>query len=200
MLKNILICILTIVGTSSLSAEKKVLAFSGSTRTNSYNQQLVTQAAEIARQYGASVTVINLKDYSMPFYNADQESTLGMPFAAKQFRRLMLTHDAIIIATPEYNASMPGELKNAIDWATRSVEGTFSVEPFQKKKFALMSASPGKGGGKRALEELTRVIRALGGKVVSERVSVAEAHNYFGRGKPPHNSDLAFEVKELLSD
>lgn len=198
-MKKILFCFL-MLSTGFLSAEKKVLAFSGSTREDSYNQQLVMQAAGIARQQGATVTVINLRDYPMPFYNADQEAAIGMPTAAKKFRSLLLSHDAFIIATPEYNGGMPGELKNAIDWASRDFNGGFSALAFQKKKAALMSASPGKGGGKRALEELQKVIRCLGGVIVAKKVSIGEANKYFANRELPMNPDLNEEIKELLSD
>lgn len=147
----------------SFADEVKVLAFSGSARQGSFNQQLIEEAASYARQAGAKVTILNLKDYPMPFYDADLESKGGLPKEVKKFRDQLLAHDAIIISTPEYNGSMPSILKNALDWASRSETGGPSRQAFKDKVFALMSASPGSGGGKRALSGLTALIQEVGG-------------------------------------
>lgn len=181
-----------------LSAEIKVLAFSGSTRKDSYNQQLVKDAAEMARQMGATVTVVSLKDYPMPFYDADLEAKEKMPKNAKKLRNLMMQSDAIIIASPEYNGSLPAVLKNTLDWASRSEEGGSSLDPFKGKRFAIMSASPGKGGGARALVHLRSILEGVGGVVVSKQVSIPQAHEYFVQKERPENAQLKQEIAELL--
>lgn len=191
-------CLAVAVATMPLSAEMKVLAFAGSTRAESYNKKLVNEAAEMARQMGATVTVIDLKDYSMPFYDADAETQQGMPKNAKRFRELMVSNDAIIIASPEYNSSIPAVLKNALDWASRSEEGGSSREAFKGKKFAIMSASPGKGGGGRALVHLRSVIEDVGGTVVSKQVTIPNAHQYFSEKKREENPLLKEEIQQLL--
>lgn len=162
-----------------LSAETKVLAFAGSTRADSYNKKLVQEAAEIARKKGATVTVIDLKDFKMPFFDEDLEKTEGMPFAAKQFRQLMLDHQVIIIASPEYNGSLSAVLKNALDWASRNEEGKPSRDAFKGKKFALLSASPGQGGGSTGLTHLRSIIERIGGEVVSKQTSIPSAYKAF---------------------
>jgi chromate reductase, NAD(P)H dehydrogenase (quinone) len=178
-----------------LSAQIKVLAFAGSTRADSYNKKLVQDAAEIARSMKASVTVIDLKDYPMPFYDGDLEEKEGMPKNAKLLQTLMIESDAIIIATPEYNASISAVLKNALDWVSR---GEGAQRAFKDKRFALMSASPGKLGGARALKQLRPIIETLGGIPTQLQVSIPDASDYFAEEKRAENPQLREEIKELL--
>ena len=98
----------------------KILAFAGSARTGSYNQKLLTAAAEYARSAGATVTVVSLRDFALPLFDQDLEAAQGMPAGAKQFKGLLREHDGFLIASPEYNSSFTPLLKNAIDWASRA--------------------------------------------------------------------------------
>ncbi len=186
----------------SLAAETKVLALSGSTRSGSYNKKLVEEAADVARKMGATVTVVDLKDFPMPFYDADLEKSKGMPENAKKLRNLMIKSDAIIIASPEYNGSVSGVLKNAIDWSSRSEDGNGSRDAFLGKKFALMSASPSKSGGVQGLEHLQFIVERLGGEVVKKEVVVPEAHiaanGQTALENPQIKQDLQVEVQQLL--
>jgi chromate reductase, NAD(P)H dehydrogenase (quinone) len=188
--------------TGSLSAETQVLAFAGSTREGSQNKMLVKEAADIARQMGAKVTLIDLRDYAMPIYSSDLETSQGMPENAKKLRQLMINSNAIIIASPEYNGSIPGLLKNAIDWASRNENKGSSRDAFKGKKFAIMSASPGKSGGKNGLNHLRDILTAIGGEVISKQVSVPESFNAFnGQGMLQNDSlqnELKEEIKQLL--
>ncbi len=193
-----LLCACLLTATTAFAAQTKVLALAGSSRADSYNKQLLQEAVTIARQMGAQVTVIDLKDYPMPFYNADLETSKGLPENAKRLRKLMMQSDVIIIASPEYNSSIPGELKNALDWASRDEKGQFSKEAFQDKRFAIMSASPGKLGGARALVHLRSVIQAAGGTVIEQQVSIGSAHDYFGKTARPENPELKSEIDALL--
>lgn len=192
-----LVCALPLV------AEVKVLAFAGSTRKDSYNKKLVQQAAEIARQKGAKVTVIDLIDYPMPLYDGDVESKQGLPASAKKLRDLMINSDAIIIASPEYNASISAVLKNALDWTSRGENAQYSPDAYKGKKFAIMSASPGKFGGVRGLVHLRAIIEGVGGDVVKSQVSVPEASSAFDAKGVLVNAEmkkkLQEEVQELLS-
>ncbi len=189
-MKKILLACLVL--SAPLMAQEKVLAFAGSTRADSYNKKLVQEAAKIAQQMGADVTLIDLKDYPMPFYDADLEKK-GMPAGAKQFRDLMIQSDSVIISSPEYNHSIPGILKNALDWASRSEEGKSSKEAFKGKKFAIMSASPGKNGGARGLVHLREIIEDCGGVVLAEQVSVSNAEAAFS------SSGISASLKEQLT-
>lgn len=191
-------CLAITIDIIPLSAETKVLAFSGSTRKDSYNNKLINDAAEIARQMGATVTIINLKDYPMPFYDGDIEEKEGMPINAKRFRDLMIGSDAIIIASPEYNHSIPAVLKNALDWASRSESGGASKEAFKGKKFAIMSTSPGRKGGMRGLMHLSEIIQDCGGTVVSKQVSIPNSIQYFSEKRKAENPSLKEEIEQLL--
>lgn len=181
-----------------LAAEFKVVAIAGSLRNESYNKKLVTQAAQIAKNLGASVSIIDLKNFPMPFYDGDLEESKGMPEAARRFRRLLIQSDAVIISTPEYNGSISGVLKNAIDWATRTEEGKPSPQAFKGKKFAIMSASPGQLGGEKALNHLRTILERLGGEVIEKQVSIGAVHVYFENDGKPDFPALKEEIKELV--
>lgn len=195
MKKIFLVMVLSVV---SLCSEERVLAFTGSLRSDSYNKKLLDEAVEIAKQKKALVTVIDLKDYPMPLYDADLEAKQGMPSSVKQFRDLMINHTAILIASPEYNSSISAVLKNALDWASRSEEGGFSLQAFKGKKFAIMSASPGKGGGSRGLIHLQTILTELKGTVIPIQVSISEAHQYFSEKNRPEHVLLKEEIEQLL--
>lgn len=160
----------------NLQAETKILAFAGSTQKNSINKKLV---ADAVRGMKGKVTLVDLKDYPMPFYDADLETAEGMPEKARAFRKLMLESDVIVIASPEYNGSLSAVLKNTIDWASRTEKGEGSREAFKDKKFIIMSASPGPTGGARGLVHLRTILENLGGKVEPQQVVVPDAYNAF---------------------
>lgn len=183
--------------TTTLSAQINVLAFAGSTREASVNKKLANEAAKIARQMNANVTVIDLKDYQMPFYDEDLEKQ-GMPEKAKEFRRLMLKNDIIIIASPEYNGSLSGVLKNTIDWASRTENGQASREAFQGKKFVIMAAFPGGGGGARGLVHLRKILENLGGIVVTQQVIVPDAFNAFDAQGNLKNTQMKKELQDEI--
>ncbi|MCU7809034.1 MAG: NAD(P)H-dependent oxidoreductase, partial [Candidatus Thiodiazotropha sp. (ex Semelilucina semeliformis)] len=98
----------------------RILAFAGSSRTESFNKRLLAIAVSGAEAAGADVTRIDLADYPMPLFNQDLESEDGMPENALKFKRLLTSHDAFIIASPEYNSAFSPLLKNVIDWASRA--------------------------------------------------------------------------------
>lgn len=183
---------------ATLSAETKVLAFAGSTRTDSVNQKLVNEAAQLASQMGASVTVINLKDYPIPFYDADLEAAEGMPAHAQQLRQLMIQSEVILIASPDYNSSVPAVLKNVLDWASRSEEAGSSRDAYKGKKFGIMSASPGLSGGARGLIHLRTIITAVGGTVNPMQVSVPGAYNAFDEQGHLKNEELKIKLRDLV--
>src|SRR5436309_11539205 len=101
----------------------KILAFAGSMRTESLNKKLIKVAIKGAEAAGAQVTYLDLRDLNLPLYDGDLESSDGLPAGARKFKDLLFANDGIMIASPEYNSSISGVLKNAIDWATRYVPG-----------------------------------------------------------------------------
>ena len=150
----------------------KILAFSGSTRRNSYNQAVVECAAQAAKDAGAEVTVINLADYAMPIFNEDEEAEYGIPERAQAFKQLMIEHDGILIASPEYNSSYPAVLKNAIDWASRKARDEPVLAAYKQKVVGLMAASPGALGGMRVLVVLRMLMQNLSCIVAPAQVAV----------------------------
>lgn len=190
--------VLCVAFSANLSAETKVLAFAGSTRADSVNKKLIVEAAHLARQMGANVTVIDLKDYPIPFYDEDLEAREGMPPMARQFRKMMIQSDVILIASPEYNASLSGVLKNVLDWASRGETGGGSREAFKGKTFAIMAASPGSSGGARGLVHLRTILEDIGGRVIPLQVVVPGAYNAFDEKGCLKSEKTKMEIQKLL--
>lgn len=140
----------------------KLLAFSGSLRQHSFNQSIVTAAADGARAAGAEVTVVHLADYLAPIFNEDDEAQSGVPESAKKLKALMIEHDGFLIASPEYNSGYSSALKNAIDWASRKEDGESMLQAFKGKTAMLMAASPGGLGGIRGLVTLRMLLGNIG--------------------------------------
>lgn len=157
----------------------KILAFAGSTRQASYNKLLVKIAAEGARGAGAEVTYLDLRDLPMPLYDGDLEEKEGMPANARKFKELMLAHQGLIIASPEYNSSITAVLKNAIDWASRPDPGEGMLAAFNGKVAAIMSASPGGMGGMRGLVHLRSILGNINVLVIPEQKAISKAFEAF---------------------
>ena len=150
----------------------KILALAGSYRKNSYNRRVLNMAIDGAREAGADVTLLDLNDYPMPIYNADEVETNGFDAAAYRFQDVLNVHSAFLIASPEYNGSLPGGFKNAIDWASRSNDKYKMYEVFRGKSAAIMTASPGQFGGLRCLGDLRGVLTIMGINVLPSEIAV----------------------------
>jgi NAD(P)H-dependent FMN reductase len=159
----------------------RILAFSGSLRAASFNQKLATLAAAAARDAGAEVTLISLRDFRMPLFDEDLETSEGMPEAAAKLKALFAAHDGLIIASPEYNSTITAALKNAIDWVSRA---TSPDEPplsaLSGKTAAILAASPGGYGGSRGLIQLRPFLVNIGITVLPDQVTIPTAHEAFG--------------------
>lgn len=154
--------------------------FAGSVRAGSFNRKLAAAAAEIARERGAEVTLVDLKDFPLPIYDGDYEEREGVPANAKRLRDLMLAHPGWLLACPEYNASMTALLKNTIDWTSRpdgDVPGGANV---RGRVIALVSASPGALGGMRGLVPVRAFLAETGAHVVPATASIGGARAAFG--------------------
>jgi len=149
----------------------KVLVLSASSRTGSLNAQLAALAAGVAAGYGAAVDRASMRDFDVPAYDGDLEAASGIPAGAASLRARLTASDAFIVASPEYNASMPGVLKNLIDWTSR-----FRPQPFDGRHGLLMSASPSMVGGNRGLWSLRVPLEHLGARVYPGMFSLATAH------------------------
>lgn len=181
----------------TISNEFNILAFAGSSREGSFNEQLIQEAISIAQGMNAKITLIHLSDFEAPIYHADKEK-LGMPETIRKLRQLMIENDAIIIASPEYNASISPLLNNTLSWLSRGEQGGYSPDCFKGKHFAIMSTSPGGGGGKRGLKHLSDIIQTLGGKIVPTQTTIGNAYTYFAQKEREKNLSLVQEINELL--
>jgi chromate reductase len=157
----------------------RILAFASSTRRESFNKKLVAIAAQGAREAGAEVTLIDLKDFALPLFDQDFEAEQGMPENGKKLKKLFIDHDGLLIASPEYNSSFPAVLKNAIDWVSRPAPGEPSLVAFRGKVATLMSASPGALGGLRGLVHVRSILGNIGVIVLPDQIAVAKAHEAF---------------------
>jgi chromate reductase, NAD(P)H dehydrogenase (quinone) len=152
----------------------RVLVFGASLREGSLNDRLATLATAVAEQHGAIVDRAGMAEFDCPSYDADREREEGIPPGAEAFRRRLLAADAFIVAAPEYNGSMPGLLKNMIDWVSR-----FRPQPWTRKHGLLMSASPSMAGGNRGLWALRVPLEHLGANIYPDMFSLARAHEMF---------------------
>lgn len=157
-----------------MTATPKILAFAGSTRSGSFNRNVLTVAVEGARVAGAEVTVLDLAEYSLPIYNGDLEKAEGLPENAAKLQALFAAHDGFLIASPEYNGFFSPLLKNMLDWISRLPDE--APEPYDGKVAAIMSASPGGLGGMRGLVHVRQLLTNLGMIVLPDQVAVSSAH------------------------
>jgi chromate reductase, NAD(P)H dehydrogenase (quinone) len=166
----------------------KILVIPGSLRTGSFNVKLAALATKELALADADVTRISLADYPLPIYDADLAKS-DLPQSAIRLKQLVGNHGGIFIASPEYNASIPPLLKNAIDWISVVRERDEpQLYTFQNRAFALGAASPGRSGGMQSLITLRQVL-AIGCRafVVPEQVTIP-------------NAGEAFDVSDELKD
>jgi chromate reductase len=152
----------------------KVLVFAASLRRASLNQRLAQLAAAVVEEQGGTADLAAMRDFDCPSYDGDVERESGAPPAAQRLRERLVATDAFIIASPEYNASMPGCLKNLIDWASR-----IRPQPFNGRQGMLISASPSMDGGNRGLWSLRVPLEHLGARLYPDMFSLAQAHQAF---------------------
>ncbi len=152
----------------------RLLVFSASLREASLNSQLAALAAKSITRLGGTVDMAAMSDFDAPSYDQDDESGSGFPPGAQAFHDRLLANDAFVIASPEYNASMPGVLKNAVDWVSR-----FKPQPFNERHGLLLSASPSMVGGNRGLWALRVPFEHLGARIFPDMFSLAQAHKAF---------------------
>ena len=155
-------------------AKVKVLVFAASLRAESLNKKLAALAARVAGQAGAIVDVASIHDFDVPLFDGDLEKARGIRPGAEEFRRRLVESDAFIVSCPEYNGSMPGTIKNLIDWTSR-----FRPQPFDGRHGLLLSASPSLAGGNRGLWALRVPLEHLGARIYPDMFSLAMAHTAF---------------------
>lgn len=162
-----------------MSSRPKILCLAGSLRKDSLNKKLVKVAMAAAQEAGAECTYIDLKDYPMPIYDGDIEAESGIPENARKLKKLMMEHQAFLIASPEYNSSVSGALKNFIDWTSRPEQGEKNIAAFIGKVAGIMACSPGALGGLRGLVALRSILGNISVLVVPEQHAVSQAGDAF---------------------
>lgn len=170
----------------------RVLGVSGSLRRGSHNRQLLRAAAKLLPPGTEFVEFDGLKAIA-PF-DEDDEATGDLGVQA--WRSAIDRADAILFATPEYNSSIPGQLKNAIDWASRPI-----AEPaLRNKPVAVIGASTGMFGAVWSQAELRKVLAAAGARVVDRELPVATAAEAFDQNGDLRDADLSLELRGILAE
>lgn len=142
---------------------------------------------------GHDVDFATMSEFDCPSYDGDLEEAEGLPQGAQRFRERLLASDAFVIASPEYNGSMPGVVKNAIDWTSR-----FRPQPFNGKQGFLLSASPSMAGGNRGLWALRVPLEHLGARIYPDMFSLAQAHTAFADDGRLNRDTLAKRLDDTL--
>ena len=159
---------------SETRCSTRYLIFGASLRKDSLNDRLASLAASVVEAAGGKVARAHMSDFDCPSYSGDVETSSGIPDGADRFRSKLISTDGFIVASPEYNASMPGTLKNVIDWVSR-----FRPQPLKGRHGLVMSASPSMTGGNRGLWALRIPFEHLGARIYPDMFSLAQAHEAF---------------------
>ena len=175
-----------------------LLVIAGSTRTGAFSKQLARAACRLAEADGHRATLVDLRDYPMPLYDGDLEEAEGLPEAAVRLRALIKQHDALLIATSEYNSSLPAVLKNAIDWLSRPYAAEPGVQVFEHRVAGLLSTSPGALGGMRCLVHLRQVLMNLAMLVITEQFSLGGAAKAFAADGSLADAKQAASVQKVV--
>lgn len=157
-----------------MSSAPRILAFAGSARRESLNRKFLAVAVQAVRDAGGEVTLLDLNDYALPLYHGDLEDAAGLPANAAKLIEVIARHDALLVASPEYNAMLTPLLKNTIDWCTRG-----ETNPFGGKVAAVISASPGASGAIRSLQMAQALLLKLGCHLVPGQTMLGQADKAF---------------------
>ena len=169
----------------------RVLGISGSLRAESHNTKLLRAAGELMPDDVELVVFEELK--AVPPYDEDDDRD-PVPEGAQRLRDALAGADAVLIATPEYNSSVPGQLKNALDWASRPL----STNVLRNKPVAVIGASTGMFGAVWAQAELRKVLAAIGARVVEGEVAVGHAQTRFDSDGELTDGDVAEQLRAVV--
>jgi len=173
----------------------RVLGISGSLRRDSYNTALLRHAAELFRMKDAEFEIyIGLRE--IPPYDEDAD-VAEAPEAVAQLRTAVREAHAVLFASPEYNSSIPGVLKNAVDWLSRP---SLAESALRGKPVAVVGASTGVFGAVWAQAELRKVLGASGARVIDGEVAVGRAMDRFGRDGSLNDESLEEQLREVVDD
>jgi chromate reductase len=170
----------------------RVLGISGSLRRDAHNTNLLRHAGELFEAEGAEFELYDgLRD--IPPYDADDDVE-DAPAAVSRIREAVRGADAVFFTTPEYNSSIPGALKNALDWVSRPL----ATNPVRNKPVAVIGASTGMFGAVWAQAELRKVLAAMGARVVEGEVPVGHADTRFDENGRLNDENLEEQVREVV--
>lgn len=169
-----------------------ILAISGSLRAESYNTKLLAEAVSVA-PVGAQLVAWGDLAFIPPF-SEDNENDIGPVVLA--LRAAIAEASAVLIATPEYNGSLPGQLKNALDWASRP----FPDNVLRHKPVAVIGASPSPGGTARAQADARKVLTAIGAQVLEAEVLVPHAYRQFDSTGRLVDADQRHQLERLVAE
>ncbi|WP_043263290.1 NAD(P)H-dependent oxidoreductase [Streptomyces sp. CT34] len=172
----------------------RLLVFGASLRAESANARLASLVARLIADTGATVDHATMRDFAMPMYDGDVEVAEGLPPGALALRERLERCDAFVISSPEYNGSVPGVLKNAIDWVSR-----VRPQPFKTKHAMLVSASPSLVGGNRGLWTLRVPLEHLGTRVYPDMFSLANCYSAFAEDGTLLDSGLHERLAETVT-
>ncbi|MDB5501082.1 MAG: NADPH-dependent reductase [Tardiphaga sp.] len=189
--------------TIGLMAALKILVIPGSLRAGSLNAKLAAAAVDELVRADVDVIRISLGDYPLPIYDGDLESGSGVPKHAVNLKRMIQAHHGVLIVTPEYNASLPPLVKNAIDWVSRVQDNHETRgQVFRERPFAIAAASGGKLGGARCLQALRLVLSACRATVIPNQLALSfanDAYDDMDRLQHPGDIDaLQAMVRQLI--
>ncbi len=163
-----------------MARQLKIIGVSGSLRQHSFNTRLLKEALCDLVSYDVEADLIDLSVAPLPFYNADDEASSGMPNEVRIAREKVIAADCLYIATPEYNGASPGVLKNFLDWMSRKeTVDDLPLKAFSHKRAVMMSATVGASGGVRAMTGLNTQLAYLGVMVIPQRFSLINAGSCF---------------------
>jgi len=182
----------------------KILVIPGSLRTGSLNAKLAAAAADALVRAESEVTRLSLADFPLPIYDGDHETKSGVPKQAVNLKRMIGSHDGVLLVTPEYNSSVPALVKNTIDWISR-VQDPHETrgQVFHDRPFAIASASGGRLGGTRALAALRLILSACRATVIPNQLALSfanDAYDEMDRLKHPADVEtMQAMVRQLIA-
>ena len=171
----------------------KIIAFGASSSKNSINKKLATYAATLFEN--AAIEILDLNDYELPLYSIDKEAELGKPELAGQFLEKLISADILVISLAEHNASFTAAFKNIYDWASRQDKNVF-----QQKPLLLLATSPGKGGGRNAIETAKISLPRYGGNIKATFFLPSFNENFDVENGKISNAAFDKELKDIISN
>lgn len=170
------------------------LMFAASLQQKSVNKRLIALSAQILKSLGHQTDLADFSEFEMPLYNADIQNNQGFPQSVTHFIERMQRADGLIISSPEYNFSMPGTLKNLIDWVSR-----VTPMPWREQNIMLLSASPSLVGGNRGLWCTRMPLEACGAFVHPDMFSLASGYQAFNPEGQLNDAGLQERLAKTLN-